>query len=704
MGTLSQTSEDSRFSHLTQPIRDLAANWDVDVASELEDYLETLEEVTFAFEGGPTLNFAEAALVIQGSASIYSRKVDFLRDLVYQALDFLTQRKQKDQRRKAQENVEDEDFADDEEQFLNLDDTLEEGVNIDLEDIEVVVQTPAVRIPAALLALEDAGIGDGNGDAGSFQIKRCCVHKSGALLLEARDGSRLDEFLRPMDEASCAPDHTADEAPFAGGGGADHGPADDDAAPQDYDGHGMDCGGGDSDGDHNELPAYDEMDAGPMQDEREQAGNAVGQQPTWLEGAQAGDSLREPEGNQQEQPASPVWDPFAPLDPNDPGDLPIRPYRRARKRRGKQKACQKAAPALEGLLAGIPGFRGLGPLNVLSFPEFEYALKRNKQQEGVSGKSRQQRRGQGTGPKPAALSAFTREDAAASMTHGGDHDEEDGYGDDGPPPDAAGLQSDGDADDFGPPDMGGQGEDDWGAEGDVQPPLWYPSGLDDAEAALSMAQQEEVTYEDICRAHIEEFIAAAAAAETQTALGTRVSDWRTKIAPALEEQEDRQEFDMRAVGAELLKRMQDLSMADELQSATEPLQVQEMSFDQIAGAPASWQVARNFSALLQLVNAGNVGIVKGPEDSVSADADAGSGQPLEDPPFRLRLLCLVPADQCFKDLAFASQQPATEDEESQQPLLSLDPDPLQPSNRPASKPTGKSAGKAQPAKRRRKAA
>lgn len=56
------------------------------------------------------------------------------------------------------------------------------------------------------------------------------------------------------------------------------------------------------------------------------------------------------------------------------------------------------------------------------------------------------------------------------------------------------------------------------------------------QGALALAQQEEVTYEDICRAHIEQFIAAAAAAETQTALGARVSDWRAKIGPVLEMQ------------------------------------------------------------------------------------------------------------------------------------------------------------------------
>ena len=31
--------DESRFAHLLQPIRDLAANWDIDVAKELEEYL-----------------------------------------------------------------------------------------------------------------------------------------------------------------------------------------------------------------------------------------------------------------------------------------------------------------------------------------------------------------------------------------------------------------------------------------------------------------------------------------------------------------------------------------------------------------------------------------------------------------------------------------------------------------------------------------
>jgi condensin-2 complex subunit H2 len=59
--------KENRFSYLLQPIRDLAANWDINIAGELEEYLEELENLSFTIEGcaGPSLNFAEAALLIQ---------------------------------------------------------------------------------------------------------------------------------------------------------------------------------------------------------------------------------------------------------------------------------------------------------------------------------------------------------------------------------------------------------------------------------------------------------------------------------------------------------------------------------------------------------------------------------------------------------------------------------------------------------------
>ena len=49
-----------RYAELLRPIRDLAKNWNIDVASELEDYMEELEDIKVSFDDGETeLNFAE---------------------------------------------------------------------------------------------------------------------------------------------------------------------------------------------------------------------------------------------------------------------------------------------------------------------------------------------------------------------------------------------------------------------------------------------------------------------------------------------------------------------------------------------------------------------------------------------------------------------------------------------------------------------
>ncbi|KAK7896739.1 hypothetical protein WMY93_022064 [Mugilogobius chulae] len=89
-------STESRFAHLLQPIRELTKNWDVDIASELNDYLEELDEMCITFDDGEIkLNFAEAALLIQGSVCIYSRKVELLHNLVYRTLEYINEKNKK---------------------------------------------------------------------------------------------------------------------------------------------------------------------------------------------------------------------------------------------------------------------------------------------------------------------------------------------------------------------------------------------------------------------------------------------------------------------------------------------------------------------------------------------------------------------------------------------------------------------------------
>ncbi|XP_068242032.1 condensin-2 complex subunit H2-like [Palaemon carinicauda] len=85
---------EARFSVFLNPIRDLTKNWEVDIAKYLEEYLEELAEVQITFDGGETMmNFAEAAMLIQGSATVYSKKVEFLWQMVLQMLDLLSSRR-----------------------------------------------------------------------------------------------------------------------------------------------------------------------------------------------------------------------------------------------------------------------------------------------------------------------------------------------------------------------------------------------------------------------------------------------------------------------------------------------------------------------------------------------------------------------------------------------------------------------------------
>lgn len=76
-----------RWASLLQPIKQLERNWDIDIASELTDYLEELSGLTFEVDGLANLDFAEAAMVIHSSSCTYAKKVDYLLKLTHAAID-----------------------------------------------------------------------------------------------------------------------------------------------------------------------------------------------------------------------------------------------------------------------------------------------------------------------------------------------------------------------------------------------------------------------------------------------------------------------------------------------------------------------------------------------------------------------------------------------------------------------------------------
>ncbi|KAL1767408.1 condensin-2 complex subunit H2 isoform X1 [Sigmodon hispidus] len=151
-----------RFAHLLQPIRDLTKNWEVDVAAQLGEYLEELDQICISFdEGKTTMNFIEAALLIQGSACVYSKKVEYLYSLVYQALDFISGKRRAKQLSLAQENGSDrvansETPYEAENELLSLDDFPDSRVNVDLKNDQASSELVIIPLlPMALVAPDE---------------------------------------------------------------------------------------------------------------------------------------------------------------------------------------------------------------------------------------------------------------------------------------------------------------------------------------------------------------------------------------------------------------------------------------------------------------------------------------------------------------------------------------------------------------------
>ena len=159
--------------------RDLAKNWDVDIATELEDYLGELEEIQVSFDQGETnLNFAEAALLIQGSACVYSRKVEYLYTLIFNSLAIVSKKKRERQKSSVgADGIDVDALFSSEATLLPLDNHLLESKTIDIleksrnyraERKKTLVQ----RLPSSLLTRQ----GD---EGGEFKVNNLLVHSSG---------------------------------------------------------------------------------------------------------------------------------------------------------------------------------------------------------------------------------------------------------------------------------------------------------------------------------------------------------------------------------------------------------------------------------------------------------------------------------------------------------------------------------------------
>lgn len=104
--------------------------------------------------------------------------------------------------------------------------------------------------------------------------------------------------------------------------------------------------------------------------------------------------------------------------------------------------------------------------------------------------------------------------------------------------------------------------------------------------------------EDLCRSHlVDALLASIAENEKQTELAARVSSWKQKIEQNLEEQEAHPPFDIREYGESIIEKLS-ASLVPDNENVT--------PFTDVVKGQEKHDVARTFSALLQLVNNGDV--------------------------------------------------------------------------------------------------
>ncbi|XP_075816449.1 condensin-2 complex subunit H2 isoform X1 [Microtus pennsylvanicus] len=571
-----------RFAHLLQPIRDLTKNWEVDVAAQLGEYLEELDQICISFdEGKTTMNFIEAALLIQGSACVYSKKVEYLYSLVYQALDFISGKRQAKQLSVAQEDgsnraVNSGTPYETEDEFLSLDDFPDSRANVDLKNDQTSSELLIIPlVPMALVAPDEVEKnssplysyqGEILASRKDFRMNTCTPDPRGSFML---------------DPVGLCPVEPADLCPMLG--------SQKDA--EDAEGQLMEVSGN---GNHVSVLNISQEPEGPMlSGGDEDAEDAAEPQEVALEPAEPRTSqqtatlprrymLRERQGNPE--PASRLQktpDPWQSLDPFDSLDSKVfqkgKPFsvppgmeeppghKRKRKRATKLQDFHQWYLAAYADHADSRRPRRKGP----TFADMEvlYWKHVKEQLESLQKLQRQKMTERWLPGAKEDLWPVEEERLEESLEDLGEA-----------------------ADDFLEPEEYAEREE------------VMPGEAADLDAE---AMPESLRYEELVRRNVELFIATSQKFVQETELSQRIRDWEDTIQPLLQEQEQHVPFDIHTYGDQLVSRFPRLN---------EWCPFAEL----VAGQPA-FEVCRSMLASLQLANDYTVEITQQPGLEAAVD-------------------------------------------------------------------------------------
>ncbi|XP_034499463.1 condensin-2 complex subunit H2 isoform X5 [Ailuropoda melanoleuca] len=529
------------------------------------------------------MNFIEAALLIQGSACVYSKKVEYLYSLVYQALDFISGKKRAKQLSSVRENGANGDSSSTapqevEDQFLSLDDLPDSRANVDLRNDlpprEVLI---VPLLPMALVAPDEmeknvnplySCQGEVLASRKDFRMNTCTPHPRGAFMLEPVGISPVETLLprnqneaeraeeQPMEVSVCGPvpvlsisqePGASPAGPMPGGGGED----------EDAEGAA-------------ELPeaTAPEVPQEPQEPRSPQQSAAQPRRCVLRE-------RREPVSLLKETP-----DPWQSLDPFD--SLDSKPFKKGRPysvppcveevpgQKRKRKGASKLQDFHQWYLAAYADHadgrrpRRKGP----SFADMEVLYwKHVKEQLETLRKLQRRKMAERWLPRPEE-GLWPVEDQL-----------EDSLED---------LETA--ADDFLEP------------EEYAEPQEAMPGEAADLEAE---AMPASLSYEELVRRNVELFIATSQKFVQETELSQRIRDWEDTIQPLLQEQEQHVPFDIHTYGDQVVSRFSQLN--------------QWCPFAELVAGQPAFEVCRSMLASLQLANDHTVEITQQPGLEAAVD-------------------------------------------------------------------------------------
>ncbi|XP_061060334.1 condensin-2 complex subunit H2 isoform X3 [Eubalaena glacialis] len=579
---------EARFAHLLQPIRDLTKNWEVDVAAQLGEYLEELDQICISFdEGKTTMNFIEAALLIQGSACVYSKKVEYLYSLVYQALDFISGKKQAKQLSCEREDGPIGDAGsrapqEVEYEFLSLDDLSDSRANVDLRSDQAPSETLIVPLlPMALVAPDEmeknsnplySCRGEVLASRKDFRMNTCTPHPRGAFMLEPVGMSPMGALLprnqkeagraeeQPMEVSACRSPvpalstsqepGTTPEGPVPGGGGEEE---DTEGAAE---------------------PPEASAPEVPMEPQEPRSPEQSAAQPRRCALRERREAL-EPASRLKETP-----DPWQGLDPFD--SLDSKPFRKGRPY--SVPPCVEEAPGQKRKRKGAVKLQDFHQWYLAAYAD--HADSRRPRRKGPSFADMEALYWRHVREQLESLRKLQRREAAERWRPRAQEEpwpaEEDRLEDS--------LE-----------DLGA-------AAGDFLEPEEYaePEGAEPGEDAdlEAEAMPASLSYEELVRRNVL-FIATSQKFVQETELSQRIRDWEDVIQPLLQEQEQHVPFDIHAYGDQVVSRFSQLN--------------QWCPFAELVAGQPAFEVCRSMLASLQLANDYTVEITQQPGLEAAVD-------------------------------------------------------------------------------------